>query len=235
MVHVRSSAYPSAEVPALPAVPSTLRVRWIGTVSGAPPIGSHATFRYVGAAPTSAQLLAVAPAWSTAWNTNLAPLTDPGFTLTQLEIIDLSSSTGAVAEYVTSHAGTRVGAATPLNSCFTCDFLTPLRRRGGHWHVQQRVGTVQDLASEVAWTTAFVTAAVSGIQAFFAGITASLWAGATSMSQVGVQYYGPPNKTVTSSSGRVKTVSTQLAVPQVYPVTGFLGRSRVGSQRRRLG
>lgn len=70
---------------------------------------------------------------------------------------------------------------------------------------------------------------------FLGGIAAAGWSGAGTLGTVGVQYYGPPNRTITGSTGRVRTVSTLLATPVVWPVTGLNANARLGSMRRRLG
>lgn len=222
-------------MPKLPDVPSVIRVRWIGTDAADTALGSHITFRYSGAAPSSAQLAAIAPTWGNLWATNMAPVTDTGYTLTLLEIIDLSSSTSAVAEVSMTHAGTRVGAALPLNVAFNMAYITNLRRRGGHWRAEVRAGVQTDLATPQTWSATFVTAFTSAWTGFIGGMQGSLWSGATSMAPVAVQYFGPPNIVKTNASGRVKTVSSQLAVPNVFPISAFVGKTRLGSQRRRLG
>lgn len=222
-------------MPALPPVPSVLRLRWIGTDAADTAVGSHLFFRYGGTAPSSAQLATQAAAWGNIWATNMAPITDVGYTLSVIEIIDLSSPTSATTETPVSHAGTRTGAALPLNVAFTVGLTTNLRRRGGHWHAQVRCGVQGDLNNPQQWTAAFVSAFTTAWTGFVGGIQNSLWSGATSMAPVGVQYYGPPNKLVTNSSGRVRTVSSLLATPVVYPAQAFTYRTRLGSARRRLG
>lgn len=228
-------AYPVCPLPALPPVPGVIQARFIGTDASDVNLGSTLHIKYAGAAPTISQLQTFATAIGTAWASQMAPITDTGFTLTKIECADLSSSTAAVAEVPVSHPGTRAGVALPLNVAFTLQELTQLRRRGGHWHIQLRAGVQADLASPQDWAPAFVSDVINAANAWLGLIAGDGWPGAGQITFVGVQYYGPPNRTITGSTGRVRTVSTLLEVPQTYTVTGLNANTRLGSQRRRLG
>lgn len=221
-------------MPALPNVPKVLRVRVLGVEGSDTSLGTHQTFQYSGTAPTVAQLTTLGGAIASAWNVDIAPLVTPDFQLNEILIQDLSSATSAVAAVATSHLGTRAGGNLPQNVAFSAQYQTTLRRRGGRWHGQWRMGSIADMATTQTWTGTFVTSALNGIQAFINAVDAAVWAGGGALSHVGVQYYGPPNRTVTSSSGRVRTVSSLLATPVVYPVVGYGAFPRLGSMRRRL-
>lgn len=222
-------------MPKLPDVHQVIRMRWIGTDAADLAVGSHITWQYVGSAPTSAQLGTTATAWGNLWATNMAPVTDTGYTLTTMEIIDLSSSTSATVEQPMSHAGTRTGAQLPLNVAVNVGAITPLRRRGGHWRAMVRGGVQTDLATPQTWTPAFVSAFTSAWFNWLVGMQGALWSGATALNGIVVNYYGPPNIVKTSASGRVKTVSSLLPVPNTYPITNWAIKTRLGSQRKRLG
>jgi hypothetical protein len=58
---------------------------------------------------------------------------------------------------------------------------------------------------------------------------------ATITDQVNVSYYGPPNRLITGSTGRVKTISTMRADPIVDTITGISCSSIPANQRRRSG
>lgn len=222
-------------MPALPPVTRVVRIRLISTESTDLSIGSSFFLQYSGSAPSAPQLTTFNTSVGTAWAADIAPLSPQDLTLTEVISVDLSSNSSSQAATTVSHAGTRAGGGLPLNVAFSLQNHTQLRRRGGHWRQQLRVGTTTDLASQSNWTSAFVTAVESGWQSFITACETAEWPGAGSMVAVGIQYYGPPNRTITSSTGRVRTVSTLLPTPVVWPITGYGAFPRLGSQRRRLG
>lgn len=222
-------------MPALPPVPKVLRIRFIGKDAADNEVGTHLNVEYGGGAPTVAQLNSFGGSVISAWNSGLQALVDTGFTATSVQTQDLSSPTSAEGLFTTSDGGTRSGTPLPLSICFSIQYQTALRRRGGHWHGQWRAGVQADTATTQTWTSSFVTTFLGGFQTFITALLGSPWSGGGPLTHVGVQYYGPPNRTITSSTGRVRTVSTLLATPVVYPVTGYGAFVRLGSQRRRLG
>lgn len=212
-----------------------LSVRLVGSDASDAKLGTRFFIAYAIGAPTVAECDTFATAVATAWNSNLAAFTDEGFTLTTVDVADLSSDTSSVGVATVSHAGTRSGTALPLSTCFSLQYLTTLRRRGGHWHGQWRFGVQGDLANVQTWESTFVSGVEGNFLDFMEAVEAAGWSGSGALSHVGVQYYGPPNRTVTGSTGRVRTVSTLLETPVPYPVIGYNAFTRLGSQRRRLG
>lgn len=230
------------DVPALPPVPDVIRTRLLVSDAHDNEVGTSFFMSYSGTAPTITLLNTFATAVATAWNTDIAPLTGTADTLTTVDVADLTSSSSAVGSATVSHAGTRAGGDLPLSAAFSIQYHTLLRRRGGRWHGQQRWGTLSDLNDAQTWQTTFVSAALAGWTSFISAVAADVWSGGGTLAHVGVQYYGPPNKTHTSGSGRVSTVSSlagtpgaDLTAPVVWPVVGYGAFTRLGSQRKRLG
>ena len=222
-------------MPALAPVSKVLQVRWLGTDATDISVGSRMFVQYGGAAPTSAQLNTYCAGVATGWVTNMAPVTDTGFTLTEVTAVDLSTPSSATGVALVSHPGTRVGNPLPLNVAQTIHLPTALRRRGGRWHIQLRAGVDTDLATPQTWNAPWLTAVINAFGGFTGPFGNAPWPSGGPLAIVGVQYYGPPNRTITSSTGRVRTVSTPLAVPVVWPVVGVAtARTILGSQRRRL-
>lgn len=222
-------------MPALPPVPKVIKVRLIGNSSNDSDVGTGFDISYSGSAPSIAELNTFAAAIGTAWNSTLGALADVNFTMTTCEVADLTSSTAFTGSATFSHAGTATGATLPLSVAATVDYLVNLRRRGGHWHGQWRLGTQSSVSTSQVWSTTFTGNLVAEMTAFIVDVVAATWSGAGTLAHVAVGYYGPPNRTITSSTGRVRTVSTLLAVPDVFPVVGYRAFTRFGSQRRRLG
>lgn len=222
-------------MPALAPVAKVVAVRMLGVDAADNRVGTHFDISYASAAPTVAQLNTFATAVATAWESDLVGLVSTDFTLDLVTAVDLTSPTASSGEAVVSHAGTRSGTALPLSAAFTLNYLTGLRRRGGRWHGQHRFGVIGDLQTPQTWTSSFITSVLTSWGNFMTAVLAAGWASSGSLAHVGVQYYGPPNRTITSSTGRVRTVSTALVTPGQYAVTGYAAYSRIGSQRKRLG
>lgn len=227
---------------ALPDVPSVVKVRVILSDANDDEVGSSFFVKYSGTAPTIAQLNTFCSSVATAWGTYLAPIVEATTTLTTVKAADLTSATGAVGEATVSTVGTRTGTTLPLSTAFSIQYQTTLRRRGGRWHGQQRWGIAADRATDQTWTTTFVSDALAAWTSFIGAVTGDVWSGGGSLTHVGVQYYCPPNKVITSSSGRMRTVSSlvgspgaDLPAPVVYPITGYNAYTRLGSARKRLG
>ena len=198
-------------------------------------VGTHFTMAYSGSAGTAAEYSTFATGVSSAWNTNLAGLTPTDFSLTSVTVEDLTSASSPVGAWTGTIAGTRSGSGLALNVAFSLEYKTNLRRRGGRWHGQHRFGVDADLATVQTWTTGMITSVLTDWTAFIAAVAADVWSGGGALTHVGVQYFGPPNRTITGSTGRVRTVSTPLVTPVQWPVTSYGAKPRLGSARKRLG
>lgn len=222
-------------VPALPPIAKVIRVRVIGTDSADNEVGTHFTLQYTGTAGTTAEYNTLATTISNEWNTYLAPVTPSDFTLTSVVIQDLSSATSPQGMWTGTIAGSRSGSGLPLNVAFSLEYQTNLRRRGGRWHGQWRFGVDGDLATQQTWSGSAITAFLTAFEDFIAAVIAAVWSGGGALTHIGVQYNGPPNRIVTSASGRVHTASTPLVTPLPYAVVSYAAKPRLGSQRKRLG
>lgn len=216
-------------------MPKVIEVRVLGNEEGEVHFGSRVFLQYSGTGGTTAEYNSFASSVASAWSSDLAASTTADYTLTEVQVIDLSSATSPTGLWTGTEVGTRAGAALAQNVAYTLNYETALRRRGGHFHGQWRWGTASDLANSRNWTTGAVTSLNANFVSFMTAILADVWSGGTALAHVGVQYYGPPNRTITGSTGRVRTVSTLLAAPVTYSVTGYAAFTRLGSQRRRLG
>lgn len=221
--------------PALPPVGQVVACRVIGTDVNDIDVGTHFDIHYASTAPNTGELNTFAGAIASAWVAELAALTPDDFTLKTIDCVDLSTASSPTGQWTGSDAGTRGATTLPLSTAFTLQYHTALRRRGGHWHGQWRFGVNGDLQNAQTWTSSFVSATLSNWNTFISSVLSAGWSGSGTLTHVGVQYYGPPNRTITGSTGRVRTVSTILVTPEVWPVTGYGAFTRLGSQRRRLG
>src|SRR5215469_2928976 len=118
-------------MPALPNVPSTLKMILTWTVGSDTDVVCRAYYQYSGAAPTSAQLATLAGHLESNYATNLAPLADVDTTLTNTELIDLTSPTSGVGNFASSVVGTRSGGILSAQAAAMLNFKIARRYRGG--------------------------------------------------------------------------------------------------------
>lgn len=222
-------------MPALPSVPSTIRVQWKGSWGTDLDLISRMYFEYAGTSPTATQCATLASAIETAWASHMAGVTNNGFALTEVIVEDLNSSSGASGVWSGSTAGTNGSTNLATNTAMLINFTIARRYRGGKPRVYVAPPGGSSLASPTAWTTAVVTAETSAFQAFVTAIIAAVWTGGTSLEQVNVSYYS--GFTVfTGPTGRARNISKlRTAGPQVDPITGIAANGRPANQRRRLG
>ena len=108
------------------------------------------------------------------------------------------------------------------------------RYRGGKPRSYLTWGTAEDLATRNTFSGGAVTAFHTGWSAILSAIGAAFPLGsATFLDFVSLSYYGPPNRLITGSTGRVKTISTQRATALIDPWGTFNVSDKVASQRRR--
>lgn len=148
-------------------------------------------------------------------------------------VVDLASSTGREATSGTPWLGTATGAALAPASATLINHQIGRRYRGGKPRTYLPIGTAADIASAGVWSGAHITAAASA-WGDWVSLFISATSGTTTITAiVNVSYYGPPNKLVTGSTGRVKTVSTMRTTPIVDGIVAHSVHQNVTSQRRR--
>lgn len=221
-------------MPALPDVPSVLRIQLTGT-KGANPWLTRFFLQYGGTAPTNTQLATFNAALLTTYNTNIKPLADNVTALLQIQTQDLTSPTAAVSVSAVSSTGTRGATGLTSESAVVVSYKIGRRYRGGHSRGYWPWGVQGDTATEHSWLAASVTAFGTGYAAFQTALAAAGWAGAGTIAQVGVSYYqGFTN--VAGPTGRMRPKSTiRGGGPVVDAVTSIQVQSFIGSQRRRIG
>lgn len=205
-------------MPALPAVPSVVRVRIKGTISGVAWNNIH-YLQYAGAAPTVADLNTVGGNIVTAWQTQLAPLAGAHVLQTGIELADLTNAGAAQVSGASAGAGTRAGTALTNASCAVISWPINLRYRGGHPRTYFPGGMQADVTGNRLWTQAFVTALQAGAAGFRTALNAIAVSG-TTYKLVAVSYY-------TNHALRPTPLPVTINIPVVH--------GRVDSQRHRLG
>jgi hypothetical protein len=219
----------------LPDVAKTVRVALIHTYGSDIDVVTRFFIRYSGTAPTNAQLDTFSGAVDSAWGTNLAAECNTLVTLTEVTATDLTTTSAAQGLFTTSDPGTRSGTLLPADACATAAYVIPRRYRGGHPRGYWPFGVTTDLASPQTWGSSFVAEFTGQLASFFAAVEAAGWAAAGTLSHVNVSYFLGFHVVTSPTTGRARNVPTLRGTPLVDTVSVVVGRTRIGSQRRRLG
>lgn len=220
-------------MPALPNVPKVLRIQYkfsIGEDLGAL---CRTFYQYTGGGATAVELNALAAAIATSANTYLIPLMRSDRTLIAIEIVDLTNPTAPVGEAIVSHPGTRVGGTLPASAAVLESSQILRRYRGGHPRVYWPFGTADDQTDAQTWSTGFVAACLTALNAHQADWFGSAPVDLGSVNRVNVSYYQgfTPHVGVT---GRYRNVSNPRATPIVDAVVAEIVRQGIAQVRRRL-
>lgn len=214
-------------------MPQVLKCQFIILQAAGASAFVHVYLRYNGTAPSSTDLNNVAGALSTAWNTNYAPLCSVNYSLTNVNVTDLTSPTSAQGTNAVVHPGTRTGVGLTANDCMLVNQKIARRYRGGKPRQYWPLGVSSDLGNDFVWISAFLTSANTALTGFNNALLAVTWAGATITQIVNVSYF--QNFTVKTNpiTGRARNVPTLRPTPVIDPVTNHTINSRVATQRRR--
>lgn len=189
---------------------------------------------YAGLPPTGTQV--------TTWCTNFNALTAAEWpivlgadtTYLGVAMTDLTSPTSAEGFAGTSVVGTRTGAFLGAGSALLVHYPIGRRYRGGKPRSYLPWGTADDLTTRNTFGTGSMATFNTTWAAILNAVPAAGPVGTAALvSQVNLSYYGPPNRIITGSTGRVRTVSTVRTTPIVDLISGFSMSAKVASQRRR--
>lgn len=143
------------------------------------------------------------------------------FALGEFTYTDLSSSTGSVYSHIPSHTSTLTGDVLPASASVCVSKEIARRYRGGHPRSYFMFGSSTTLAGTSLrdWQTSFL----ANVQTDMDNLLATL-------------PYVAPNQTWTGFVNvSYRDAGAIRVTPVVDPITAFTVRTRVCSQRRRLG
>jgi hypothetical protein len=191
-------------------------------------------FRYSGAPPSAAQCAT----YCTSFNALTAaewPLVLSTFhSYLGCGVVDLSGPLGQSGSAGTAVAGTRGSDYLGASSCVLVHYPIGRRYRGGKPRSYLPWGVHADLTQPQVWLPASVTDFTTVWASILNAVVAAGPIGSAVIgSQVNVSYYGPPNRLITGSTGRVRTISTTRVTPLVDDLPTFSISNKVASQRRR--
>jgi hypothetical protein len=215
----------------LPDVPC-LRVRLIGSLPAPPVWGNRFFLSYTGSAPTAANCATLATDIQTAWVAHIASLVPSGYTLNEVDVLDIATDSGKFGTWSGSVAGSRSNAAVPINCAMGVEYTIGRRYRGGKPRIYLVAGDAADVAHPGQWSPGFVAEAQAAFPAFMTQVTGFAVGSIGSLTHVNLSYYkGFTN--ITTSSGRERAVPKYRDTALHDPVTGYQAKTEVQSQRRR--
>lgn len=219
-------------MPPLPDVPGVLKLTLNWGVEGDSVAQSILHFAFTGGA-SAADLSTLANTAVSTGESEFAALTSDSSGMLSATARDLSSAMGNEATAGTPWVGTR-GAAllSPATSAVVSHSISR-HYRGGHPRTYLPLGVSGDVAATGLWADAFVALVDAAWGDYIAIISDDTYGALNVGGFVSVSYFGPPNRLITGSTGRVRTVSTVRGAPIVDAITGHITRKMIGSQRRR--
>lgn len=219
-------------MPPLPAPGPIIQVRFHYTLAEDTFAVNRLFYSYTGTAPSAAECSTAALNFAGEFVTQLKPLMSDARICTEISVLDLSSSTGALGTYTTPITGSRTGGGLPADVCLLESHEVLRRFRGGHGRTYWPFGTVTDLFDEQKWDSAFIAACASDLGAFHTAAPTLGWTG-TSLSQALISYYEgfTPFK---GTTGRYRNISNVRSAPVVDAVVNHTIQPGLASQRRRL-
>jgi hypothetical protein len=217
--------------PPLPASPC-LRVRLIYTNTDDTLAGSRFYLSYAGSAPTSGNCATIASDIASAWGTDLAGQVNDSFSLTEIDVLDIASLTGASGQWTGSTEGSNSGTQLPSQCAVNIEYDIARRYRGGKPRMFLPPGSASQLVDTGHWTTGYVSAVHTGVVNFFTAVEAISVGAVGALAHVNLSYYSG-FKNITNSSGRERAVPQYRDTATLDTVNGYAVKAVIGSQRRR--
>lgn len=202
----------------LPPAASTIRVNltyYIGTDQN---VLNSLHFTYTGSAPAASDCVAFAGDVHTAFSSDLLQHLSDNSELTQVEVIDLASTSGHFGVNTTPLTGSRTGNSLPAGVAVLINHQIARRYRGGKPRTYLPFFSSTDIVSPSGW----VSGSVSGLQTHWNSFISAI-EGATSGS------------TTLSAFSNVSYFSgkAQRGTPLVEPIVASVVNGIPASQRRR--
>jgi hypothetical protein len=217
----------------LPSVPNAVKIRLVWTSESPKPANNVLYFTYTGGVPNSTDLQGFATDIMSGMGTHNG-LWAADVSLSEVEVLDLSSPTSAVGIATGSHPGGLTPGGLDASTSMVCHYLINRRYRGGKPRSYFPFGDGPSLASRVSWDPAFVTLCNSSLASFFAGLAGKLHGATTFQNHANVSYYKGFHVVVDPETGYAKNVPDKRSSPLVDGIVGLACSSIPGSQRRRL-
>lgn len=219
-------------MPALPSPGKVFRVHLRFGPSDLNQWGVRFYISYTGGPPNAGDTSDFADITFGLFGTNIMPLVESNLFLTECQVIDLSSPTGAEGLFTGSVAGGDSSGIVPEDVCVIINHDIGRRYRGGKPKTFLPPAGVGGLADDKSWSSGTVSAFTAAWEAAIAAMLAVTEGTFSPSNIVSVSYYH--GFTVfTEPSGRARNIPTVRPAPLVDNITSSAARGLVGSQRRR--
>jgi len=205
-------------VPPLPPVSNVIRVALTGN-QGSGVWANHFFCDWTGTGPSIADLDLFCTAISVAWSSHLASHFVHDISLTGVEAVDLTSSTGAVGAWAGVVTGTGTGSIMGAQMCGVISLKIARRYKGGHPRTYLPCLLQSQLLDESHWTPSGIGVVANDYGLF---IQASLSGSYTSFhpnNHLNISYY---------HAGALRPT------PVRDDIIGYVGVSKIGTIRRRI-
>jgi hypothetical protein len=220
-------------MPSLPPATNVIRAELLWAYGDDPSLLTRLFFTYTGGAPSAADCAALAADINSQAVTHLIPLLTANANLHSVVVQDLGSSTGADGSTTTQTAGTRSGSSLPQAVSVLSNYKIARRYRGGKPRSYWPFGTETDYNQSGSWLTGSVSAFLSGINAFFAGVIGSTSGATTIAAHVNVSYYSGFTNVPYGSPVKYRRTPNVRSTPTIEAVTSVAVSGAPASQRRR--
>lgn len=197
--------------------------------------GNRLYLSYSGSAPSGANCTTLANGIEAAWSSHLAGLIADGlYDLTEVDVLDIASDSGASGQWTGSASATRSGTPLPLQAASNVEFDIARRYRGGKPRMYLPPGVESDLETQATWNAAFIAAVNTGVLDFFEEIEALDVGSMGTLQHVNLSYYSGYSTTTPPWRGPgFKYPPKYRTAAKLDTVEGYGLKAVIGSQRRR--
>jgi hypothetical protein len=219
----------------LPSPGNILRVRHKWSIDTPPFAYTRIFYEWSGAAPTTGACAAIAAEHMANFVTYGKALLSSDWVLEEVDVTDLSSSSGAEGVDTSSTTGSRGGSPALGQAPVHVQFNISRRYRGGKPGVYLPLGTSSDYSGVYQWTSEFLSSVDTDVADWFNGLNGYASGGCTVGEQVNVSWYEGNEVVVNPITGRARNVPKPRAAPVVDIIGNWTAGQRIASQRRRRG
>jgi hypothetical protein len=213
----------------------TIKVSLSFTQTDALKGGCRLFFNYSGSAPSGTQCATLATyIGGTDFPDELGGLINTSWALTEVDVLDITTSEGLSGKWTGSEAGTRSGTALPAQVSSGVEFNIAKRYRGGKPRIYLPPAVTSDLANESNYTSTFAGTLATDFGTFISGIAAQGLTAANDLTHVLLSYYQGVNTATPPWRGPgFKYPPKYRATAVSYNVSGYAGKAMLNSQKRR--
>lgn len=198
------------------------------------PWGNRFYLRYSGSAPSPANCITLAGDVETAWAAHLAALIHHATTLTEVDVLDITTALGSSGQWTGTTNGTEnTGGTVPEQVAMNVEFNIAQRYRGGKPRIYLPPPTAGQYNNGNTWLPAWVTTTQTAVAAFFAALEALSIGSMGTLTHTVVSYY--EGYTTRTTGGGQTTFKPKYRSPNAltFDVEGYAPKALMSSQRRR--